>query len=190
MSRDSLSLEPPGALVLCLDAVTLASDSEGASHESAWSQAGSAFLAHARESGSRVAHAVSRRPTSGGSEWRPLPGLAPRPREPVYHRSEPSAFASEPLLALARQAERLEIIMFGVSVRASFLATAVDAAQLGVQVTVVSDASWIPESERRGLEGLLQLRRLGVAPIPLLRTSRANHLIGRAPLRVVEGGRR
>lgn len=190
MRSELPSLEGGDTLLLCLDAVTLAADSDAAPYESAWSGAAARLVAQARAMGCTVAHALSGRPGPGASAWRPVHGLAPRPGEAVYHRDEPSAFASAPFDALAESLPDLAIVLCGVSTRGSFLATALDAARRGLRLTLAEDAAWMAPAERDGVDALLRLRRLGIASAPALRTCRAELLIAGPRLRVVEGGGR
>lgn len=182
-----------GILLLCLDALTLAPDSDVAARLSApdrgWRTNAARLLAHAREQGWEIGHVISRRPRPGEAPWRPVEGLAPAPSEPVYHRGEPSAFASPELCAALTGPARPEVVLCGVSVRGSGLATALDALERGVRLTLAADAAWLSPTEHPGVEGLLRLQRLGHLP-SLVRLAATETLMRPwRSLRVVRGGR-
>jgi hypothetical protein len=78
-----------------------------------------------------------------------------------------------------------------MSLRGSCLATALDAAGRGVRLTLASDALWLGEREREGLEGLLRLQQGRLAYPSRLRLSDVEGLLRpRHLLRVLQGGRR
>lgn len=179
-----------GVMLLCLDAVSLDADSDGAGPDAGgWCDNAAQLLAHAREQGWPVGHAISRRPRPGEAPWKPLAGLAPEPFEPVYHRQEASAFSSPELCAALARRPRRDVLLCGVSVRGSGLATALDALRRSLRLTIAADAAWLPPAERDGLDGLLQLQRLGMtAGAVRLATTQALLQPWRR-LRVVQGGR-
>ena len=183
-------------MLLCLDALSLSPDSDavnveaGASPAQApWSAAAVQLLGHARGQGWAVGHVISRRPQPGQSPWRPLGGLSPDPSEPVYHRDQPSAFSSPELSRLLTGAARTEVVLCGVSTHGSALATALDALRLCVRLTIAGDAAWLPPAEREGLEGLLQLQRMGMAQTAVRLASTKALLRPWTRLRVLQGGR-
>jgi nicotinamidase-related amidase len=118
-----------------------------------------------------------------------MPGFAPEPSEPVYHREQPSAFSSPEVCAATAGAPRREIVLCGVSLRGSGLATALDALRLAVPLTIAADALWAPQGERDGLDGLLQLQRAGLTHNAVRLASTDALLRPWRPLRVVQGGR-
>lgn len=180
-----------GVLLLCLDALTLAPDCDcdAVQPDSVWRPNAARLLAHARAEGWRVGHVISRRPRPGEAPWRQVEGLAPAPAEPVYHREEPSAFASAELCRALAGPSRPEVVLCGVSARGSGLATAVDALRFGVRLTVAADAAWMAPAEQPGVEGLLRLQRLGHLP-SFVRLAATDVLLQPwRSLRVVRGGR-
>ncbi|HEY3948312.1 isochorismatase family protein [Phenylobacterium sp.] len=182
-----------GVLLLCLDALTPApaSDCDGVVRgpDPAWRANAARLLTHARGQGWAAGHAISRRPRPGEAPWRAAEGLAPIPAEPVYHREEASAFASPELSAALAGGGRPEVVLCGLSLNGSVLATAVDATRLGVRLTLALDATLMSVAEQPGLEGLLRLQRLGHLP-SLVRTAATETLLRPwRPLRVVVGGR-
>ena len=180
-----------GVLLLCLDALTPASDCDGAAlgPDPAWRANAARLVAHARTQGWTVGHAISRRRLPGEAPWRPAEGLAPMPREPVYHRDQPSAFASPELCATLAGPARPEVVLCGLSLQGSLLATTVDALRRDVRLTLALDAAWLSPAEQPGLEGLLQLQRMGHLS-SLVRTAGAETLLRPwRPLRLVVGGR-
>jgi nicotinamidase-related amidase len=178
-------------MLLCLDAVSLAADSDGASAPAdvGWSAHAAQLLAHARGHGWSVAHVVSRRPRPGEAPWRPVGGMAPEPSEPVYHREQPSAFSNRDLCAALFGGAGREVVLCGVSVAGSGLATALDAVRRAVRLTIADDAAWLPPGERSGLDGLLQLQRLGMAQSSVRLALTHTLMRPWRRLRVVQGGR-
>jgi nicotinamidase-related amidase len=180
-----------GVMLLCLDALRLSADSDTAisPSEAAWSANAANLLLHAREQGWSIGHVISRRPRPGEAPWRPLSGLGPAPLEPVYHREQPSAFSSPDLWAALVGGARMEVVLCGVSAHGSALATALDALRLGVRLTIAADAAWLPPAERDGLDGLLELQRLGMTQ-SIVRLATTQVLLRPwSPLRLVQGGR-
>jgi nicotinamidase-related amidase len=179
-------------MLLCLDAVRLAADSDsgGAPIARPWHINAAQLLGHARDQDWAIAHVISRRPRPGETAWRPLRGLAPEPSESVYHREQPSAFSSPELRAALTGGARSEVVLCGVSAQGSALATALDALRHRVRLTVAADAAWMPPSEMNGLEALLQLQRMGPAQSSV-RLALTHALIRPwRGLQVVQGGRR
>ena len=183
--------EADGVLLLCLDAVTPAPDCDDdtAAPHQAWRANAARLLAHARRECWSVGHVISRRPRPGETPWRPAQGLAPTPQEAVYHRDQPSAFASPELCATLAAPARPEVVLCGLSLRGSALATALDALGRGVQLTVATDAVWLAPGEQPGVDGLLRLQRMGHLS-RLVRLADTETLMRPwRPLQLVLGGR-
>jgi hypothetical protein len=180
-----------GVLLLCLDAVTPAADCDGAAiaPDQPWRANAARLLAHARSAGWAVGHVISRRPRPGETPWRPAEGLAPLPQEPVYHRHQPSAFASPELCATLALPAQPEVVLCGLSVRGSGLATALDALRRRVQLTVANDAVWLSPGEQPGVDGLLRLQRLGHLPRQVRLADTETLLRPWRPLTLVQGGK-
>lgn len=178
-------------MLLCLDAVSLAADTDAEADPafSGWSVNAATLMGRARLQGWSVRHVVSRRPRPGEDSWRPMAGLAPEPSEPVYHREQPSALSSPELAAALGDGPRWDVVLCGVSVRGSALATALDALRLSLRLTLASDAAWVPSAERDGLAGLLELQRAGLAHKAFRLASTESLLRSWRPLRLVQGGR-
>jgi hypothetical protein len=204
-------LRGPGArdvLLLCLDALSVAPECDndggpigggpsgggpGRPNE-AWSANAARLLSHARAEGWAVGHVISRRPRPGETPWRPLGGMTPTPSEPVYHREEPSAFSSPQLCeALERgphgRGALGEVVLCGVSVQGSCLATALDALRLRLRLTVATDAVLLAGAERTGLDGFLRLQSLGLAKSAVRLASSEGLVQPWQRLRLVQGGR-
>jgi len=178
-----------GAMLLCLDALSLASDSDaGPPLEIGWSANAARLLGHARREGWAVSHAISRRPRPGEGPWQALSGLGPEPSEPVYHRDQPSAFGSPELREILRLGAPAEVVLCGVSARGSALATALDALRMSARLTVAVDACWLPPAERKGLEALLQLQRMGLTHCGVRLVATQALMQPWRRLRVVQGG--
>ena len=107
-------------------------------------------LRHARASGWQVAHAHRHDGTLlGMSEHsRPIEGLEPLPREPVFYRDRPSAFSSAPFRDFVSRLGDPRLIVVGFSLHASVLFTAVASYELGVPLTVVQGALAAPASRK------------------------------------------
>lgn len=176
-------------VLVCLDALEPATANGGRpSGPEPWEAAAAALLRYARAADWRVVHVLPRRPSPGQGGWRPLGGLAPRPTEPVFHREAPSAYVSPEFAATVCETGRQPLVLVGMSVRASGLATALDAARFGGRVTVATDALAAPAKE---WEGLRSLARISQADRRFrLRLSAAAELIRHLPeLRLIRGGR-
>ncbi len=181
-------LADPRTLLLCLDAMTLASDSAPPDYRSPWAERAARILEQARAGGGRVGHALSRRP-GGAAGWRPMPRLAPRPGEAVYHRDEPSAFGNPTFLETVNGRTVTHVLLCGVSLRGSCLATALDAARLGVRLTIIEDAVWMEPRERVGVEAVLRLSGMGLAQSASLRLCASARIGARPHLVLLQGGR-
>ncbi|MBS0360746.1 MAG: isochorismatase family protein [Proteobacteria bacterium] len=180
-----------GVLLLCLDALIPASDCDGAAlgPDLPWRANAARLLDHARAQGWTTGHAISRRRLPGETPWRPAEGLAPMPKEPVYHREQPSAFASPELCATLAGPARPEVVLCGLSLHGSLLATAVDAQRRGVCLTLALDAAGLSPAEQPGLDGLLRLQRMGHLS-SIVRTAATETLLRPwRPLKLVVGGR-
>jgi nicotinamidase-related amidase len=194
-------LRGPGTrdvLLLCLDALSVEPESDndavfgpGRPTET-WSANAARLLAHGRAEGWSVAHVISRRPRPGEAPWRPVCGMTPAPSEPVYHREQPSAFSSPELCGAVERGARSpwgEVVLCGVSVQGSCLATALDALRLKLRLTVAADAVLLAGAERSGLEGFLRLQSLGLAKSALRLASSDGLAQPWQRLRLVQGGR-
>ena len=194
MNRPPAHPAAKDVLLLCLDALSVAPDSDNdadgpARPDAAWSGAAARLLDHARGEGWAVGHVISRRPRPGETPWRPVAGMAPMPAEPVYHRGEPSAFSSPELCEALTRDHRVEVVVCGVSIQGSCLATALDALRLKLRLTVATDAVLLADAERTGLEGFLRLQRLGLTQ-SAIRLAPSDGLVQPwQRLRLLQGGR-
>jgi hypothetical protein len=191
-------LRGPGGkdvLLLCLDALSVApeSDNDGdlgpGRPGEAWGAKAARLLAHARAEGWSVGHVISPRPRPGEASWRPIGGMTPTPSEPVYHREQPSAFSSPELCEAIERGPRGEVVLCGVSVQGSCLATALDALRLKLRLTVATDAVLLSEAERTGLDGFLRLQSLGLAKSAVRLAVSDGLAQPWERLRLVQGGR-
>lgn len=170
-------------LLLCLDTVepTVASDMEVT--VSAYSSGCGWLLEHARGMGWTIAHVHSRH-ASGG---RATAGLAILPCEPLFHRTDSSAFSSPEFDALARANPSAELVIVGASPDAACLATALAAFERRMAVAVVEDAVSVSPQERLGLDGLAQV--VLALPGAAIRFVTVEKMVGRAHhFAVIEGG--
>jgi nicotinamidase-related amidase len=118
-------------------------------------------LAAARRARWPVAHIHTRRPGAlfGKSSpfTRPIVGLEPWISEPLYFRAGLSIFSSPEVLALAHGDVGVEFHLIGYSGEGSCLATVFAGHDLGIQLTLVTDAV--------GYAGERAARRQGLADI-------------------------
>jgi nicotinamidase-related amidase len=107
-------------------------------------------LRHARAAGWQVAHVHRHDGTLAcvSEQSRPIEGLEPHPREPVFYRDRPSAFSSAPFRDFISRLGDPRLIVVGFSLHASVLFTAVAAHELGLPLTVVQGALAAPSSRR------------------------------------------
>ena len=103
-----------------------------------------AILNGARRVGWQIAHIHTRRSGAlfgnAGGFTRPIPGLEPGAREPLFFRSGLSIFSSPEVAALVRNARDADFHLIGFSAGGSCLATIFAGFDLGVNLTLVSDA--------------------------------------------------
>ncbi|WP_423304743.1 isochorismatase family protein [Caulobacter sp. KR2-114] len=104
-----------------------------------------AVLRHARAHGWRVVH-VQRRQADGLFERKgyfgaPIEGLRPLISEPVFARSGYSAFCNPDFAAEMRDAFGEDVFLIGFSLDQTCLATAFAAADAGLSITVITDAT-------------------------------------------------
>jgi nicotinamidase-related amidase len=117
-------------------------------------------LRHARAAGWHIAHVQRHdgRLASLPELFRPIEGLEPRPREPVFYRDRPSAFASKAFEDYVARLGDPRLIVIGFSLHASVLFTAVSASEFGTPITVVKGALAAPSMlrfNREVMEGVL-----------------------------------
>lgn len=112
------------------------------------------ILNHARSVGWQVAH-VHRHDGSLGTmpeRSRPIEGLEPRPREPVFYRKGPSAFSSDAFRDFVARLGDPRLIVVGFSLDDSALFTTVAGYELGVPITIVQGALAAPAYRRFSCE--------------------------------------
>lgn len=161
-----MKLPPPAALV-CLDLQQgrlLASP-----HAERVAGVCREVLVQARACGWPILH-VHRREAQFG-HGRPIAGLEPLATEPVYVRPGPSAFSNE---AFGRQARALggPLALIGFSLSDTVLATTFAAADLGLQIEVLTDAIALDARDEGHLRPALTASLQGLAPLCRLIESR------------------
>lgn len=131
---------PP--LLICNDLVTDGHTSEDPASWRTCIHNSSLILTTARRQGWLIAHVYRQdRPPN------PVAELRPKPEEPVFQCRGPSALSSLALRDLLAMNDVEELILIGRSLVPYGLATAIAAADLGVAVTMVSDAVSHPRIE-------------------------------------------
>jgi nicotinamidase-related amidase len=122
------------------------------------------LLAHARRAGWHIIHVYRTEvdPHGDGRRSRavsaPIPGLEPRPSEAVFLRQGASALSHPGFAEIVLAAQGREILVAGFDLRTSGLATALDAFNQGVPLTLLQDAfcaSPLGSVEQGVLEGVL-----------------------------------
>jgi len=85
-------------------------------------------------------HSSQGRPGPLSAGAKPIPGLEPRPSEPIFYRQGVSAFASSAFQEYLKLVAAPQLILIGFSLDGSALFTSVNAQEVGVPVAVVRDA--------------------------------------------------
>jgi nicotinamidase-related amidase len=142
----------PAPALLCLDLQREQAEAAGLDPEDAGRCIAQCerVLRHARTAGWQIAH-VHRHDVALGcmaEPSRPIAGLEPHPREPVFYRDRPSAFSSAPFRDFLSRLGDPRLIVVGFSLHASVLFTAVAGYELGVPITVVQGALGAPSSRK------------------------------------------
>ncbi|HEY3814590.1 MAG TPA: isochorismatase family protein [Caulobacteraceae bacterium] len=107
------------------------------------------LLAFARRAGWSIVHSHRLR-GPGAREDAPISGFEPLPSEAVFFRHQASALSNPRLAEIMRGAREGEVLIAGFDLRTSGVATALDAFNQGVRVTLVKDAVWAAPRERAG----------------------------------------
>ena len=120
-------------------------------------------LRHARAAGWRIAHVQRHDGRLAGLPelYRPIEGLEPRPREPVFYRDQPSAFASAAFKDYVERLENPRLVVIGFALHTSVLFTAVSGVEQGVPITFLEGALAAPSIRRFNSE-IMQSVLLGV----------------------------
>ena len=143
---------PPPAALVCLDLQRHQADTP---HAAAIAARCARALAAARRGRWPVLHVHGR---LRGADCRPLPGLEPRPSEPIFLREGPSAFSNP---GFVQAANRLggPLALIGFSLQDTVTATAFAALDRKFPVEIVSEAVAVgpdlPPTARTTLEILL-----------------------------------
>jgi nicotinamidase-related amidase len=131
-------------ILLCLDLQREhTTPPEGGERASRCVDACKRILRHARAVGWHVAHVQRHegRIAALPERLRPIDGLEPRPKEPVFYRERPSAYASPAFDDFVTRLGKPRLIVIGFSLEASVLFTAVSSLERGIPVTLVDGAS-------------------------------------------------
>ena len=140
-------------MLVCLDLQrehTVGAASEDLENASRCVETCKRVLRHARAAGWHVAHVQRHdgRMAALPELFRPIEGLEPRPREPVFYRDRPSAFASKAFEDYVSRLGEPRLIVIGFSLHASVLFTAVSGCEVGIPITVVEGALAAPAMPR------------------------------------------
>ncbi len=108
------------------------------------------MLRHARAAGWQIAHVQRHdgRASVLPELFRPIEGLEPRSREPVFYRDRPSAFASKAFEDYVQRLGDPRLIVIGFSLQDAVLFTAVSGSEAGKPITVVEGALAAPSMAR------------------------------------------
>ncbi len=139
------------------------------------------LLNHARRADWSVVH-VHRVPEDydGLTAGAPIPGFEPRPTERVFLRRDASALANPDFAEIIRAARGHEVLLAGFDLRTSGLATALDAFNQGVPLTLLRDAFWtspLPSKERARVEQTLLEGVLWDVVAPFVRVARVESVV-------------
>jgi hypothetical protein len=141
------------------------------------------MLAYGRSAGWNVIHVLSRSALSQPA--RSLEGLEPSPSEQVLYRTGVSAFSNRAFRQTVGTSPDTELVLIGLSLSPSCLATALAAHDHRLGVTLVEDTVCAGPEDALGLEAIETVSRSIVAPF--VRIVRTEDLIDlRRSLRVVE----
>jgi nicotinamidase-related amidase len=143
--------------------------------------AGARLLDHARRNGWSVVHVYRTGPFPrrlGRPAATPIPGFEPRPNEPVYVRRGMSAFSSARFAEAVGSSGEGEILLAGADLGASGLATAFDAHERGVSITLVEDV--FGAAPLRGVEASVVEEVLRKLVAPFARFSCVDAVLSRA----------
>ena len=131
-----------GALLLCLDLQRAHLSREAASRLNDDRVAAcERLLAFARRAGWTIVHSYRVHDAQDG-ENAPIPGFEPLPSEAVFFRDGASALSNPRLAEIVRGARGGQVLIAGFDLRTSGVATALDAFNQGVRVTLLKDAVW------------------------------------------------
>jgi nicotinamidase-related amidase len=156
--------------------------------EAGWLRPARRLLDHARAHGWTVAHVFSAEQHGRMSAWRPPAGLRPLPCEPVFYRPAVSAFSSLDLDAFCDDRPGDLLLLFGASLDACCLTTAVNGLRGGRDLVVAQDALLAPTEEFEGLAALESVS--GQCGLGRVRLETSSRMTGRMPyIRVIRGGR-
>lgn len=141
------------------------------------------MMGHSRSSGWNIIHVLHSSALS--QSVRSLEGLEPSPSEQVLYRTGVSAFSNRAFRQTIGASPEPELILIGLSLTPSCLATALAAHDRRIAVTLVEDTVCAGPEDTLGLEAIETVSRSIVAPF--VRIVRTDDLIDlRHTLRVVE----
>ena len=134
-----------------------------------------AVLDHARAHRWRIIH-VQRRQADGlfersGYFGAPIEGLRPLISEPVFARSGLSAFCNADFGAEMRDAQGADVFVMGFSLNKACLATVFAAADMGLSVTVLTDATGAGGASELEARQLRDAAERVLSPLARLATS-------------------
>ncbi|HWE48040.1 MAG TPA: isochorismatase family protein [Caulobacteraceae bacterium] len=145
--RELTGRDARGVLLICLDLQRANLNDEPVS----WrvqdrAAACERLLAFARRAGWDIVHSHRVREADGRDDA-PIPGFEPLPNEPVYFRHATSALSNPRLAEMVHGAREGEVLVAGFDLRTSGVATALDAFNQGLRLTLVKDAVWAAPRE-------------------------------------------
>ncbi|HEX7761299.1 MAG TPA: isochorismatase family protein [Caulobacteraceae bacterium] len=134
-----------------------------------------AVLQHARTHHWRIIHA-RRQKTEGPVDRAdyfsaPIEGLRPLISEPVFARSGLSAFCNPDFAAEMRDAQGEEVFIMGFSLNETCLATVFAAADMGLNVTILTDATGAAGAGAAEARQLREAAERMLSPLARLATS-------------------
>lgn len=122
-------------------------------------------LSHARAKNWPVVHMHSRSPNLFAGHGRPIPGMEPRRDEPVLIKKKYSALRSEAFVRLIREARVDSIFVIGFALAVDCVATAHDAADMGLPLVYVAEGIGTPPMADYSSKALCEVVSVILSPL-------------------------
>lgn len=185
MSFNSVRTSNPARHLVCLDLLRSAPASGGDAgdpHVERRIQNCRRLLAYGRTVGWTITHVFDH--TARGSRARAIAGLEPLQIEPVFYRTGVSAFSNRIFRECVEESPDAELVIVGLSLSPTCLATALAARDRGLAVALVEDVLSGSADAAAGIDAIQTLSHSIAAPF--LKIARTDELIDvRRGLRVV-----
>jgi hypothetical protein len=124
------------------------------------------LLAFARAARWTISHVY---PRVSGRSTRPLVGLEPLPREPLYYRTGASAFSNRVFSRALKDQADVDLVILALALSSTSLGTALSAYDQDIAVTLVGDTLRPDAANASGIEAIETVARALVAPFVQIR---------------------